>query len=181
MNMRPRVRKCVLVVHLTLSVGWIGTVLAYLALGIAASTSRDADTVRGAWIAMELTGWFVIVPLGFGSLFSGIVMAAGTRWGLLKHYWILISLVLTVVAVGVLLLHMPTVSSNADLVRNADAAQLDAIGADLAHPAVGLVLLLGIQVLNMYKPRGMTRYGQRKEGAERRPQASRAAEASLAP
>ena len=63
MTLSPAVRKLALTVHLTSSVGWIGAVLAYLALGVAAVTRSDPQTVRAAWTAMDLTGWWVIVPL----------------------------------------------------------------------------------------------------------------------
>ena len=108
----PRgLRTFMLAVHLTASVGWIGAVVAYLALGIAAVTSQDAQTVRAAWIAMEVTGWFVIVPLAVAALLTGLVMSLGTPWGLFRHYWVLISFVLTIFATVVLVLHMPSVSS----------------------------------------------------------------------
>src|ERR671910_334178 len=105
MTMTPGMRKFVLTVHLTFSVGWIGAVFAYLALGISAVTSQDAQTVRAAWIAMELTGWFVIVPLALAALLTGLVMALGTPWGLFRYYWVLITLLLTILATVVLLLH----------------------------------------------------------------------------
>lgn len=168
MSMSPGLRKFALASHLTFSMGWIGAVVAYLALGVAAETSQDAQTVRGAWIAMELTGWIVIAPLAVASLLTGLVMALGTRWGLFRHYWVLISFVLTVFATVVLLLHMPTVSSITDVARKADGATLDGLGGDLPHPAIGLVVLVVIQVLNVYKPRGMTRYGWRKQEEQRR-------------
>ncbi len=142
----------------------------YLVLGVAAETSQDAQTERAAWIAMELTGWYVIVPLAVASLLTGLVMALGTRSGLFRHYWVLFSLVLTAVATAVLLLHMPTVSSMADVAREAEGARLHDLGGDLAHPAIGLVVLLVIQVLNVYKPRGMTGYGRRKQAEQRRRQ-----------
>jgi len=82
MTMAPGLRKFVLTVHLTSSVGWIGAVVAYLALGVSAVTSQDAQTVRAAWIAMEVTGWFVIVPLALAALLTGLVMSLGTPWGL---------------------------------------------------------------------------------------------------
>lgn len=44
---------------------------------------------------------------------------------------------------------------------------LEALGGDLEHPAIGLVILLVIQVLNIYKPPGLTRYGQRKQQEQR--------------
>jgi hypothetical protein len=160
--MKPGVRKFALSVHLTFSIGWIGAVLAYLALGIGAVTSPDVQTVRAAWTAMELTGWYVIVPLALASLLTGLVMALGTKWGLFRHYWVLISFALTVFATVVLLLHMPTVSSMAEDAQEAEGARLEALGGDLLHPSIGLVVLLVIQVLNLYKPAGMTRYGWRK-------------------
>lgn len=162
MTMRPGVRKLALAVHLTVSVGWIGAVVAYLALAVAAATSADGQTVRGAWVAMELTGWYAIVPLACAGLVTGIVMALGTPWGLFRHYWVLISFGLTLVATVVLVLHMPDVSAAADLART-PGANLDMLGSDLVHPGIGLVVLLVVQVLNVYKPRGITRYGLRTQ------------------
>jgi len=167
MTMSPPLRKFALTAHLTFSVGWVGTVVAYLALGVAAVTSQNTQTVRAAWTAMELIGWYVIVPLALTSLLTGLVMALATSWGLFRHYWVLFSLVLTVIATAVLLLHMPTVSSMADIAQEAEGARLDALGGDLFHPGIGLVVLLVIQVLNVYKPRGMTRYGHRKQEEQR--------------
>jgi hypothetical protein len=168
MIMKPGVRKLALSVHLTFSVGWIGAVVAYLALGVSAVTGDDAQTVRAAWIAMEVTGWFVIVPLALASLITGLVMALGTKWGLLRYYWVLISFALTVFSTVVLLLHMPSVSATTDVAQETDRAGLEALGGDLGHPSIGLVLLLVVQVLNMYKPPGLTRYGWRRQQAERK-------------
>jgi hypothetical protein len=165
--MKPGVRKFALSAHLTFSIGWIGAVLAYLALGVGAVTSPEVQTVRAAWTAMELTGWYVIVPLAVASLLTGLVMALGTKWGLFRHYWVLISFVLTIFATVVLLLHMPTVSSMAEVAREAEGATLDRLGGDLFHPGIGLVVLLVIQVLNLYKPPGLTRYGWRKQQEQR--------------
>lgn len=166
--MAPALRKFVLAAHLAFSLGWIGAVIAYLALGISAAASQDALTVRAAWIAMELTGWYVIVPLALAALISGLVISIGTKWGLFRHYWVVTSLALTIFATVVLLLHMPTVSVTADVAREADAATLEALGGDLHHPGIGLVVLLLITGLNVYKPKGMTRYGRRKQREEAR-------------
>jgi len=167
MAMTPGLRRFALAVHLTFSVGWIGAVVAYLALGVAAVTSRDAQTVRAAWIAMEVTGWYVIVPLALAALLTGLVMSLGTPWGLFRHYWVLLTLVLTIIATVVLLLHMPTVSALAAVARAADGADLGGLGADLPHPGVGLLVLLVITGLNVYKPRGLTPYGWRKQHERR--------------
>jgi hypothetical protein len=165
--MTPGVRKFALTVHLTCSVGWIGAVLAYLALGVAAVTSPDTQTVRSAWTAMEVTGWWAIVPLAIASLLTGLVMSLGTHWGLFRHYWVLISLALTILCTVVLVLHMPTVSSMARFAQTVDDAELRALGGDLFHPSVGLLVLLAIAVLNVYKPVGVTPYGWRKQREQR--------------
>jgi len=167
MTMPPPLRKFALTAHVTFSVGWIGGVVAYLTLGVAAVTSQDAQTVRAAWTAMDLIGWFAIVPLALASLLTGLVMSLGTKWGLFRHYWTLISFVLTVLSTVVLLLHMPDVSFLADLAQGSEGAQLHEIGGDLFHSGLGLVVLLVILVLNVYKPRGLTQYGWRKQNEQR--------------
>jgi hypothetical protein len=150
--------------HLTVSVGWIGSVLAYLVLGVFAVTSQDTLTVRSAWIAMELIGWNAIIPLALAALPTGLVMSLGTQWGIFRHYWVLITLVLTGLSTIFLLQHMPTVSFLAHVAREADGAELvGGLGGDLFHAGVGLVVLLVIAGLNVYKPRGLTRYGWRKQ------------------
>lgn len=160
--MRPALRKFVLAIHLSVAVGWIGAAVAYLAVGLSAEVSSRPDTVRSAWTTMELIGWYVIVPFAVASLVTGVVMALGTPWGLFRHYWVLFSLALTGFAAAVVLLHMPGVSSTADRLQQADDRSVVAVGGDLAHPAIGLVVLLAVLVLNVYKPRGLTPYGQRR-------------------
>ncbi|HEX8510749.1 MAG TPA: hypothetical protein VF635_14775 [Propionibacteriaceae bacterium] len=77
--MSSGVRRFVLSIHLTCSVGWIGAVIAYIGLGVAATRSGTADTVRAAWTAMEIIGWYVLIPLALGSWATGLVMSLGTR------------------------------------------------------------------------------------------------------
>jgi hypothetical protein len=166
--MSPALRKLALTIHLITSVGWVGAVIAYLSLGIAAVTSSDTETIRAAWTAMDVTGWWVIVPLAIGALVTGLVMSLGTRWGLIRHYWTLISLAVTVLCTVVLVLHMPSVSAMTKMASNVEGTRLRALGGDLFHPAVGLVLLLAVTVLNVYKPAGLTPYGWRKQRQERR-------------
>jgi uncharacterized membrane protein len=154
-------RKLVFTAHVVCSVGWIGAVIAYLALVVAALTSEDAQTVRAAFLAMETT-YFVLVPLAFASLLTGVVQSLGTTWGLLRHYWVVFKLLLTVIATFVLLLNMRTVNSLADDAARA-GADLPGAGGQLLHAGVGLLVLLTTAALAVYKPRGMTRYGLRKQ------------------
>ncbi len=167
--MSPGLRKFALAAHLTVSIGWVGAVAAYLALDVTAATSQDAQTLRAAYLAMEPIARFVIVPLAVSSLLTGLVMSLGTRWGLFRHYWVLISLVLTVVATAVLLVEIRTIGSLGDIAADPSmsAQELRAMPSTLIHSVGGLVVLLIVLVLNTYKPQGLTRYGWRKLRAER--------------
>ena len=95
MTMTPRFNKFALTAHITFSVGWVGAVVAYLALAIAGLTVHDTPMVRAAYLSMELIGWFVIVPFSFAALLTGLVQSLSTQWGLFRHYWILAKFLLT--------------------------------------------------------------------------------------
>jgi len=164
--MTPSLRKLVLTAHITVSVGWLGAVAAFLALAVAGLTSRDAQMVRTAYAAMELTARFVIVPLAFASLLSGLIESLGTPWGLFRHYWVLAKLSLTTFAAIVLLAKMPLIGYAARRAAEttSSTADLHGIGIQLAvHAVGGLLVLLVITALSVYKPWGLTSYGRRKQ------------------
>jgi hypothetical protein len=168
--MTPRLRKFVLTAHITFSVGWLGAVIAYLALAIAGLTSHDASMVRAAYLSMELMGWFVIVPFSLAALLTGLVQSLGTPWGLFRHYWILVKFLLTSAGTIVLLLHMPAVRHMAELAAEATFSSADfrALGIQLmVHAAGGLLVLLAATTLSVYKPWGLTAYGRRKQYGRR--------------
>lgn len=159
--MTPRARVALLSLHLLVSVGWIGGVLCYLALGVVAVVTSEPATVLAMWVGMEVLGWWVLVPQAVLALATGVLLSLLTRWGLLQHYWVVVALVLTTLCAVVLVVHMVSVSATVEVARTAGAAHLMRLGGDLAHPAVGLVLLVLVLVLNVSKPRGLTRRGWR--------------------
>src|SRR3546814_10699075 len=57
---------------LVTSVGWIGAVVAYIALDITATSSQDVQAVRGAYLAMELVTLNAIVPFALAALLTGL-------------------------------------------------------------------------------------------------------------
>jgi hypothetical protein len=164
--MSPDIRKLVLTSHIIISVGWLGAVAGFLALSIAGLTGDDPQTVRGAYVAMELSGWFVIVPLSFGALLTGLIQSLGTPWGLFKHYWILVKFILTIGATVLLLLHMQPVSLLAGIASETELLnpQLRGLRIQLiADAGAALLVLIVNTVLSVYKPWGRTPYGIRKQ------------------
>ncbi|MCC6457974.1 MAG: DUF2269 domain-containing protein [Caldilineaceae bacterium] len=169
MTMSPGLRKFALTMHVASSVGWLGAVASFLALAIVGLSSHNAQMVRGAYLVMEPAAWFILVPLAIASLLTGLVCSLGTTWGLFRHYWVIFKLIINVFATFVLLIYMETfrlmASMAADpsidlaIVRNASPA---------LHAALALMLLLVATTLSVYKPRGMTAYGWRKQQQQRR-------------
>ena len=166
MTMTAPLRKLALTAHVTTSVGWLGALAVFLAHALASLISQDEQMVRAASLAMGLTAWFVILPLSLASLTTGLVQALGTAWGLFRHYWVLFKLLLTAVATIVLLLKLGPISYLADMAAEKAFSSADLIGLRtslMIHAAGGLLVLLAVATLAVYKPRGMTRYGLRKE------------------
>ena len=92
MTMTPRLRKLALTVHVTSSVGWLGAVMAFLALAIVGLASQNTQTVRAVYLAAVPITWYVLVPLAVASLLTGLTSSLGTPWGLFRHYWVLFKL-----------------------------------------------------------------------------------------
>jgi hypothetical protein len=165
MTLTPSLRKLALTAHVASSVGWLGAVAGFLALAIAGLVSQDAQAVRAAYLAMDLTGRSVIVPLALASLLTGLVQALGTPWGLFRHYWVLFKLLINVFATIVLLIYLQTLSYLAGLAETAvsgdDLSRLQTPSPAL-HAGAALLLLLVATTLSVYKPRGVTPYGWRK-------------------
>jgi hypothetical protein len=175
MPMAPRLRKFALIAHVTSSVGLLGSIAAFLALAVAGLTNLDALSVRAAYLAMQMIARFVVVPLSFAALLSGLIQSLGTSWGLFRHYWVLVKLSLTIFATSVLLVKMELIGYAARLAAETPLFRDDlrVAGIQLAvHAAGGLLILLIAAVLSVYKPPGLTRYGwqrQWQQGASSHP------------
>jgi hypothetical protein len=161
MTMNPQVSKLTLTTHITFSVGWIGTVAAFLGLAIVGLTGND-QIVRACYIAMEVVAWFIIVPFCFASLLTGLIQALGTHWGLFKHWWVLVKLILTVIATLILMLHMQPISYLAEVAtqNEMNLGNLDNLRVRiLADAGAAIVVLLAITTVSVYKPWGKIQLG----------------------
>jgi hypothetical protein len=173
MTFAPALRKFTFTAHVTTSVGWLGAVIAFLALAAIGLTSSDDRTVRGAYLVMAPAAWFVLVPLAHASLLSGIVLSLGTAWGLFRHYWVVLKLLITVFATIILLVYMETFRVMAGVAAD-PRVDLGAVrdASPLIHSILALILLMIATVLGVYKPFGMTAYGKRKQDEQRQAVAS---------
>lgn len=170
MIMSPGIRKLALTTHVTCSIGWLGAVATFLALAIVGLTSQEDVVVRSAYVAMDQTTSLVIVPLSLASTVTGLLQSLGTTWGLFRHYWVLAKLVITVPSTIILLTHTRAIRYMA-----LAAADIPLLSGDLRELRVQLAITAGAAVLallvttalSVYKPRGLTPYGWRKQREQR--------------
>lgn len=156
--MTERVRKFALTAHLICSLGWVGAVAAFLALGVAGATSRNVQTVHATAIAMQVITAFVIVPLAIASPLSGIVQSLGTGWGLFRHWWVLMKVFITIPSTAILLLvHLRPIDRLGDAAAHLPSTQLARLQVQpTLESGVALMVLLVATVLSTYKPVGRT-------------------------
>jgi hypothetical protein len=171
MTFSPLIRKLTLTTHITFSIGWFGAVVAFLGIAIVGLMSQQAAVVRSAYIILELTGWFVIVPFCLASLLTGVLESIGTPWGFFRYYWIVVKLFLTVAATILLLVHMQPISNFAKVAEASNLSDTDFRGLRIqfvADAGAALLVLLGITTISVYKPWGRTQYGINKENKRRK-------------
>ena len=166
-----RLRKSLVVAHVIASVGWLGAVATVLGLAAAAWSSDEVDVVGTVYIASDLVGRYVLIPLAFATLGTGVLVSFVSVWGLLRHYWVVAKLVITVIATTVLVLYLGTLDAIASDAREwkGNAMGLRQVGVPslMLHTSGALMLLVLATVLAVFKPRGLTRYGWRRSPERR--------------
>jgi hypothetical protein len=144
-HLRRRPHKVVLVAHVLASVGWFGIALLVAVGGFAAAWTSDATLSHSLRQVME-TSPYLTITLGLGSLVSGAVLGLGTRFGLVRYWWVLLKQLITVAVIATDALLIPRVAHTA---VTTGVAPAPLFGASVAH-----VVLLGVATaLSIVKPK----------------------------
>jgi hypothetical protein len=158
-------RKGVLVVHIASAGAWIGMDVVMGILVFTALLAGDEGTRALCYRALELFAIWPLLTTGLVCLASGVVLGLGTKWGLVRYWWVAIKLALNVVlAVLVALALRPGVVELAEQGRRfmgGEPASL-AVGDLIFPPIVSTSALLVATVLAVFKPWGRTRSVRRK-------------------
>jgi len=158
LRLRPRARRWMVLLHVVVSVGWIGVEVSILALGVAGVASDDPAVVTGSRVIAGLLAGTFYAPASALTLITGIWLGLGTRWGLVRHYWLLAKLVLTIALfAGGNIAVVPEFSGAADIA--AAGGDVGDTGTMLITAmSAGLTLLLFASMLSVIKPWGRTRW-----------------------
>ncbi|MFI9029752.1 DUF2269 domain-containing protein [Streptomyces sp. NPDC053560] len=171
-------RRATLVVHVVVSVAWLGLTLGLLALGIAAvavgdgasggagtsggtgTSSAAVDLAEAAYRSMKIFVDWLIVPLALLTLVTGLVLSLGTPWGLARHRWVVTKFWLTLGAVAATVFALRTQVNSAAAAMTAGRPvppEIDLVAA----PAVALTLYVFLTAVSVLKPWGPTARGRR--------------------
>ena len=155
-----RMRKGVLVVHIVSGGAWIGIDVAMGVVIFTALLAEDGNTRALCYRALELFAVWPLLTAGLLSLASGVVLGLGSKWGLIRYWWVAIKLVLNVVLVALVpVLLRPQVIEMAEQGRRfmaGEPASL-AVGDLIFPPIVSPSALLIAFVLAVFKPWGRIR------------------------
>ncbi|MEU4241184.1 hypothetical protein [Actinoplanes sp. NPDC026619] len=158
--MRPKTRKLWLVLHVLSSSAWIG-IDVLVAVLVAVRLLAGSPARRGlAYQALGTFVWWPMLTSALICLVTGLVLGWGTKWGLIRYWWVLVKLVLNVILCTLILLAlrptMPAAIAYGVTVAAGEPATIDANGLFMP-PIVSLTALSLATVLSVYKPWGRIR------------------------
>ena len=165
-----RTRKVILVVHIVSAGVWIGIDVVMGVVIFTALLADDENTKALCYRALELFAVWPLLTTGLVCLASGVVLGLGTKYGLVRYWWVAIKLVLNIVLTALVLVALrPGVTEAAEQGRRfmaGEAASL-AVGDLIYPPIVSPSALLIAVVLAVFKPWGKIRKRRRPQGDPR--------------
>lgn len=149
---RP-VRRGVLLIHVAVSVSWLGLTIGLLALGITAYTSDTAAMTEAAYHSMKVFGDWLVIPIALLTLLSGLVLSLGTHWGLARHHWVWIKFWGTLITLTASTFALRPTINHAAASGVADVSLI-------AAPSVASTAYFLMTALSVLKPWGLTQRGR---------------------
>jgi hypothetical protein len=152
-----RQRHAVLVLHIVSAVGWIGVDLALLPLVLTGLTTDDGQTAAAAFGAVAtLVPWTVPV-LSLLIVATGVLLGLGTKWGLVRYWWVAVKLVLSLILTTLVFVSLLPGVTAIDVTGATPADEVRAALGDpmnfLYPPVVSGLTLLAAVVLSVTRPR----------------------------
>jgi hypothetical protein len=158
-QLSPRWRKVMLTLHVAVSVGWLGSAYGMVVLGLVAWSNTDPLVRWGAYVALHDSDRLIMIPGSLAALATGLIVSLFTPWGLVKHFWVLTKLTLTVSAMIFAALYVSQKATRAmQLTGHGAHVSVGSLGGQVVLGSVVMVLILAANTaLSVFKPWGRTR------------------------
>jgi hypothetical protein len=138
-----RAHQALLVTHVLSAVGWFGLAMTVAFCAFVGSSSDDLTFYEVVQSTLSLS-----IPLGLAAATTGVVLSVTTRWGLVRHWWVVIKEAITVAAIATdVLVVGPAMSKAIDT-----STPTEIPGPIYAH----VVVLALATTLSIVKPRART-------------------------
>jgi hypothetical protein len=158
--MTPRTRKWVLVLHIASAGSWLGIDVVIGVLVFTSLLRHDTATVALCYQVLGLVAVWPLLIAGLLCLLTGILLGLGSRWGLVRYWWVATKLVLNLMLTGLVLVALrPGLDELSRVGRELAAGhQVDAaLHGMLYPPIVSPIALLVALLLAVFKPWGRIR------------------------
>lgn len=155
-------RKAWLVTHIVSSGAWIGLDVVLAVLIFTAMFTSDTSVAATSYQALRLFAVWPLLIVGLVCLASGVVLGVGSKYGLVRYWWVAVKLGLNIVltVLGVIALR-PGVDDAAVYGQALTAGLMPEAPPDLIFPPiVSPACLLIAVLLSVYKPWGRTVKGR---------------------
>lgn len=168
-RLSPRARRVWLVLHVGLSVGWLGVALSMTVLALIGQLASAPAMRHGAYEVLHVVDLAAAIPSMALSIVTGLVVSLGSKWGLVRYRWVLVKFAIS--------LSIPMVAGTVEnsladelALRTADpAASPGGTGLALTACLATFVAALWLAtILSVAKPWGRTRWGARAVAAQAR-------------
>lgn len=159
-----RTRKAVLVVHIASVGAWLGLDVAMAVVIFTAVSSDDTGTKALCFQVLQLFAVWPLFTAGLLCLASGLILGLGSRYGLVRYWWVATKLALNIMLTGLVPLALrPGLSGLSELGRELAAGHLAtaSVGDMIYPPIVSPAALLVALVLAVFKPWGRIRANRR--------------------
>jgi hypothetical protein len=150
------------------SVGWLGAAYLMLVLGIVATGSAPALR-HDRYALLHVFDQAAMIPMSLAALVTGLVVAVGTQWGLLRFYWVTVKLVTTVAGMVFAGLYVSRMAIRAAALTATNThADLFPVDLQIRIGAIVMVTMLTVNTtLSVFKPWGRTRRGRASQAPRR--------------
>ncbi len=155
-----RARKVVLLSHIASAGAWLGI---DVILGVMVGTALLTGDAQNAGVALQSLGLFVVWPLvavGVVCLVTGVLLGLGSKYGLVRFWWVAVKLFLNVLLVSLVVVALrpgvEEVSASARAVAT-EGGVLAPLGDMVFPPIVSTTLVLFAMTLSVFKPWGRIR------------------------